>query len=502
MEKQTSCMKHLKTVFSQTREFPVECDLILPDYYPEISRILDCRIVLSEEAVTVTSDKISVAGKADVRLLYISTAAELRSYDSILKYTRIVSGGDFEQGDICFAEQTVTAINYQAVSPRRIQIHASTAVKVKVMRISDLLLFTDADNLNIQKRITERTGIQINTMQYMRFDLEDKISLPVPRESITGMLRSSVRIIWSEIKTTDHKVMLSGTAEIAFVYIGDDNTVSREYNVSLPVKTIKEVFGICEGDSCCVNMMNTVLSIDLKNPAVGENEAAISVQVCALVVAGCEKEYQAVTDVYSLRGELKPQKQSVFTPERIIQKNEMIDVSGEIPVYDMSIKKVCDNDAADIVCTVAAEGDGMRLNGSFNMRTIVMAEDNGYYCFSRSCSFEYAVPEAPSSYYDVSILPLSFRTEITNEGKLRYYGKLQINMIVLPGTEEEIITSAECVSDETQQASERIILYYGEKGESLWQIAKENKATPESISVFNNVKTDILQEDQLLVFRA
>ena len=38
--------------------------------------------------------------------------------------------------------------------------------------------------------------------------------------------------------------MLSGTAEIAFVYIGDDNSVSREYNVSLPVKTIKEVFGV------------------------------------------------------------------------------------------------------------------------------------------------------------------------------------------------------------------------------------------------------------------
>lgn len=502
MENQTSCMKHLKTVFSQTREFPVECDLNLPDYYPEISRILDCRIVLSEEAVTVTADKISVAGKADVRLLYTSSAGELRSYDSIVKFTRIVSGGDFGQGDICIAEQTVTAMNYQAVSPRRIEVRASSAVKVKVLRIDEMLLFADADIPNVQKRIVERTGMQINAMQCMRFDLEDKISLPVPRDKIAGMLRSGVRIVWSEIKTTDHKVMLSGTAEIAFVYIGDDNSVSREYSVSLPVKTIREVYGICEGDSCCINMMNTVLSVDLKNPAVGENEAAISVQVCALIVAGCEKKYSAVTDVYSLRGELTAQKQSVFTPEKIVQKNELIDVSGEIPVYDMPITKVLDNDASDFVCAVAPDGDAMRLNGSFNMRALTMAEDNGYYCFSRGCSFEYVVPVAPSSYYSVSILPQSFRTEITADGKLRYYGKLQLNAVVLPGTEEEIITSAEAVSEEIEQGRERIILYYGEKGESLWEIAKENRTALESIAVFNDVKTDILQEDRLLVFRA
>ena len=501
MENQTSCMKHLKTVFSQTGEFPVECDLILPDYYPEISRILDCRIVLSEEAVTVTADKISVAGKADVRLLYTSSAAELRSYESVFKYTRIVSGGDFEQGDICFAEQTVTAINYQAVSPRRIEVRASSTLKVKVLRINDLLLLAETDIPNIQKRIAQRTGMQINTVQCLRFDLEDKISLPVPREKIAGMLRSSVRIVWSEIKTTDHKVMLSGTAEIAFVYIGDENSVSREYNVSLPVKTIKEVFGICEGDVCCINMMNTVLSIDLKNPAVGENEAAIFVQVCALIVAGCEKKYSAVTDVYSLRGELKVQKQSVLIPERIVQKNETIDVSGEIPVYDTSINKVCDSDASDIVCAAVPDGDGMRLNGSFNMKVLTVTDDKNYVCFSRNCTFEYNLRATPTAYHSVHIQSQSISTELT-DGKLRYYGKLQINAIVLPGTEEEIITSAEAADEDNHQDNDRIILYYGEKGESLWEIAKANKTALDSLYLFNDVKNDILQEDQLLVFKA
>ena len=501
MENQTSCMKHLKNVFSQTGEFPIECDLILPDYYPEISRILDCRIVLSDEAVTVTADKISVAGKADVRLLYASSAAEMRTYESIFKYTRIFSGGDFEQGDICFAEQAVTAVNYQAVSPRRIEVRASSGVKVKVLRISDMPLFADQDIPNIQKRIAERTGIRINTIQCMRFDLEDKISLPVPREKITGMLRSSIRIVWSEIKTTEHKVMLSGTAEIAFVYIGDDNSVSREYNVSLPVKTIKEVFGVCESDSCCINMMNAVLSVDLKNPAVGENEAAISVQVCALIVAGCEQKYSAVTDAYSLCGELKALKQSVFTPERIVQKNETIDVSGEIPVYDMRITKVCDNDAADIACAAVPDGDGIRLNGSFNMKVLTIADDNSYVGFSRNCSFEYMLLTEPTSYHYLYIQPQSFRTELM-EGKLRYYGKLQISAIVLPGTEEEIITSAETDDEDKHRENDRIVLYYGEKGESLWEIAKENKTALDSLYAFNEVKTEILQEDQLLVFRA
>ena len=439
MENQTNCMNHLKNVFAQTREFAVECDLILPDYFPEISKILYCSIGLSEEAVTVTGDKISIAGRADLCLLYASDAAELKVYNSICKYTRVFSGGDFEQGSICLARQNVVSLNYRAVSPRRIEVRASTAVTVKALVLEETVLPAETENADIQKRIAERTGFSISAMQCLRFDLEEKISLPVAREKIGGILRSSVRIFWNEVRAAEHKVMLTGTAEIIFVYITKDNTLSQECSVSLPVTTVREAYGVSEGDACFLNTQNTGIAIDLKNPAAGENEASVNIRIDAQLIAGRERTYSCIEDVFTVRGELKTKKQTVFTPEKILQKNDLIDVAGEIPLYETNFTQICDADAADIAFAVAPEADSLRLNGSFNMKMLARAADGSYGLFSRSCSFEYVFSACASDHYAVQIVPQNFRTELTSDGKVRYYGKLQINALFLQGNKEEII---------------------------------------------------------------
>ena len=65
MELEYATVKELKTYDSTVREQPVEADIVLPEYYPAIGKILKCLVEPSEESVTFADSRVSVAGTAE-----------------------------------------------------------------------------------------------------------------------------------------------------------------------------------------------------------------------------------------------------------------------------------------------------------------------------------------------------------------------------------------------------------------------------------------------------
>ena len=70
MEKKTTGIKSCERIFCETREHTIECDILLPDYYPEIEQVVSCTLFPTEENITLNGDKISVAGDACIRIVY------------------------------------------------------------------------------------------------------------------------------------------------------------------------------------------------------------------------------------------------------------------------------------------------------------------------------------------------------------------------------------------------------------------------------------------------
>ena len=503
MEKKTAAIRTPKEIFAQTKEQSIEADLLLPDYYPEISKILDCAVRLSEEAVTVTADKISVSGAARVRLLYASVENELKVYEAVTKYTRLNSGNNFETSDICVVRQTVSSLNFRAVSPRKVEVRAVAAVRAEMLRMEETTLLTDVSGGQIQKRTVTAGGFRISAFAEVRFELNEKLSLPVSKEKIGGILRDNVKIAWNELRCVNNKLMLGGIAEISFVYITQENAVSPECSVNLPFTQICELYGTLENDECCIAVKNASLSIDLKDSGCGENEAAVIVSVEATAVTGKQEELTFIDDAYAVKSELILQNEPVFLPGRMLQKAETAAFSGEAQSYDIRIAQICDKSVSDIAYTVSYGENAIGINGSCKLSILTKTEDSAFYCFSRNCSFEHTIENTDgASLVALQIEPRGIALETASEGAIRYQGELDVKYLLLQGMRREVLTEIEEAQPADAPNEEKIVLYYGEKGESLWDIAKENRTSLPQLKALNELNEDVLSDQKLLVFRA
>lgn len=67
-----------EAVYSGAVEQPLECDVLLPDYCPDIQKILRCEVSPSLLSAPVSGEKLTVDGMAVVHLYYLSEDGCLR----------------------------------------------------------------------------------------------------------------------------------------------------------------------------------------------------------------------------------------------------------------------------------------------------------------------------------------------------------------------------------------------------------------------------------------
>ena len=79
----------VEVVYDGCAEQPVECDLLLPDYCPDIVRILKCTVTPVLRRKQQSGTTLTLEGDAQIRVYYISEdPAQICSADTTLPFTK------------------------------------------------------------------------------------------------------------------------------------------------------------------------------------------------------------------------------------------------------------------------------------------------------------------------------------------------------------------------------------------------------------------------------
>ncbi len=70
------------------------------------------------------------------------------------------------------------------------------------------------------------------------------------------------------------------------------------------------------------------------------------------------------------------------------------------------------------------------------------------------------------------------------------------------GERVNAVAELDATDGETGAVPKDIVLYYADPGESVWQIAKENRTDYMKLMELNGLKEAVLQEKKLLIFRS
>ncbi len=486
-----------ETVYDGQAEQGVEMEYILPDYYPEVFKLLKCALTPRVVSYSVSENKLYIDGVVYVKVLYLSEGSnEINVIDQRYTYSKTADLSRAVREPRVSIVPSVEYCTARAVSGRKLDIRGAVDLKIKVSGLYENELLCGASGMGIE---VEQSSISVcedrlygGSQYIVREDIETGAG-----GGISAILSSECTATVTDTKVISDKVVVKGEARVKALYLIKNSAGESSAEVmeaSVPLSRIIDLVGVTDAHSVFADLDIMDLSLDVKQSDSGENRAfgcemTVDYKVCAYK----ENQISLVNDLYSTGNE------SSFTirPVRIEGMPRLISqqypVRTEIEYTDGSIGEIYDA-SCDVtgISAVSAESDKTRLNIRLSYHIIGRTADGTPVILDKTDSFEADTDIAGDESF-VS-LPGGYVTGIsygiTGENTAEIRAQINVSGLVsraavINAIDEITINEESPKKKDTEYA---LRLYFAEPGESVWEIAKRYNTSAEKIAAENGLE--------------
>ena len=150
-EKESFCS--LRELFSGSSEQPIDLDVTLPDYCPDISRILKCQVMPQITSRQIVGDRLNVEGSSLIRLLYVDEEGKgVRNCELTSAFSATFNLKQTPEQPIVFTSVRVDFINCRAITKRRIDLHGAFTVFARVLGMQREEILTDSSGAGVMMK--------------------------------------------------------------------------------------------------------------------------------------------------------------------------------------------------------------------------------------------------------------------------------------------------------------------------------------------------------------
>lgn len=494
-------------IYSDSSEKTVDADLSLPDYCPDIRKILKCTLDPQIERKSVSGDRLVISGSSTVRVIYIDAIKNaVRCTEQCYPFEISASLPVAPQSAVISTETRVSYLNCRALSPRRLNIHGAFTVGVKVIDKTDSRVCTHIKGNDIEQRKVPVEYSQLNALVWQQFSVTEVLETDRSTPAVQSVIRCDVRAFTKDCKLSSGKISYKGELSVKLLYLSDldtGKTETLEYNI--PFSQVIGMQNTAEDGELAVRAEVMNSSVILKTE-IGFDDPlpVLSAGICVTVFSLSKRNEDIVTDCYSTSYKAKAVSAKTTVPLLISSLNESIversnvefvdsSVSGVIDVWCEKGAAVCDcvNGKALLrgkytICVLASdpEGEVVYTERTMEYSRDLRAVENGVKLDT------FVSGEAVSvSFRIVSEKRIEVRTELLVTGEL--YELKTINSIteVTADENDRTVPGTDC----------SLILCYAKKGEDIWDIAREHSASAERVRMENDLSEDILQSDMMIL---
>ncbi|MBE6790160.1 MAG: DUF3794 domain-containing protein [Ruminococcaceae bacterium] len=477
----------------------VESDFVLPDYYDTIGKLLKCSVIPVTEAVNIASDKISVAGSAEISFLYTGEDNKLYNYENSIKYTKNIRYENMEATDCISIRQEMISVNYKVLGPKRVEIRGQIRITAEIVKNNNTEFISEIidDNIEIKKNLfsdfcpVNAAVREISLSTVAR--LQDEFS---PRV----ILRKSSNTIFTEVKPISNKLYLSGNTEIEITYLSDKDNSINKHLLSIPVSEVVDFYGVDEQSVCEVEIAESNIIVNNIN-SDKENSFDVRVVLSLKIISFVNKEFFYISDMFSVKEEIKAASEDILLRKKRSTINKTVSMSLDADIFENENVNIedCFVENIRVISEKNKGGSGFFVSGDFN--ALVKNSNGNMGLISRNATADFAVSEISD---DVSII--SFESSVLscsalqgNDSKIHLAADVYVTIKTEESCKVKLLTDVVMTDCALEKENSEIVLYFAQKGETVWEIAKENKVHIESIKKNNSVTADILENDIMLL---
>ncbi len=489
-------------VLDTVAEQLADVDLTLPDYCPDIEKILKCTLIPKIQSKSLSGGQLQIDGYCVVNVLYVESIKKtIRCCEQSVNFSQCFSVKETPDNPVIITGTKPEYINCRALSPRRLVMHGAFSLYAKVLtRTAASLYQPECENLETNRRPVRCADLKSFCQD--QFSICEEISV-ADKPAIESILHSDVGVGITDCKAVTGKLMLNGELNLRMFYLTDVETgETNKIDYLLPFNRIIDCEGIDENTINCVACDVMSYDIRLKNDMLSEKPAVvIDVKLCVTEEGYIVNDEEVTVDAYSTAYASIPE----FEQLKLIgDVNSVTDSHMEkisVKVDDGKISKILDIYAEQITCDSGVDDKGVSIKGKINICMLALNEENMPVFIERSADYEHIMSAVDCNSVKISsVRAASMSYRLADDSTVEIRCELKITASTFNDQKLTVVKKVNIFEDKpiTPETC-ALTLYFAKEGENLWDIAKSHNTRLEMLVAENSAEKQTLDSPQMLL---
>lgn len=494
------------SVFCSPLRKMIEGDMIVPDTKPDILKVLQADAVSRISECEVTDGALIIRGRVDITVLYIpdSERSSVTSMSASFEFEEEAADKGIKPEDTAFVNSAVERAEFSLINSRKLRIKSVVGFESEVLRQKQIELAVDAGEEIEIKRSTVTLRSSAGNADFA-FLVRGRLSVPAGRGAFGDILKLDYCIRDTEYKAITGRVTVKGCIGVCVLYTDKDGSI--EFCESeLPFTEVWEMDDVTEDCDCDIEYRIDDCGFSVEEDTDGDlREAAVTASVTALVKATEAIEADIIDDCYM------PYRKTKLTREKITLEESAACPSSQSTVREIidlpegspEISSVYNVIAVPHIAKASIEGHRLLCEGRIEACVLYVSDsaENPVYSIKKNIPFSVSMDCGTSGGGAVPKLKAEIKHtgyNLNSSGDAEVRCILSINADIVRKRELELITAAETSAGEDKGES-RIVIYFVQNGDTLWEIAKRYGVPGGAICAMNELPDDNIKQGMRLI---
>ena len=486
-------------------------DLIVPDLYPDIARILDVSGLVVIKEKNALDGRVELGGVVRANILYVPEGEQgLKRIDVSLPFSHVFEKEGVTSEVKLLTKAALLSAEARPINPRKVSVTVGVQLEVTALAAADWSLcegIDDARAYSVQLLKSVEQAYMPVAVAEKTFQVSDEMEVPGSRPPVVDILKTDVRLLTQETKPIGNKLVLKGAALLKVLYQGPPaHQPSEEIHMleeEIPFSQIIEMEELEESGEYTVTLKLCALEMDLRAGLSGESRVlGVNLQAEAEAVCIAARRLEAVVDLYSTAYDVKTefcayqitrlrgkstQRQSVRESLETGQPVASV-VDAQVLLWPVQLKEGNGEVSCDAVVKVVYLGDDQQFHAlQQRLPVSLQLEAEG----SPSCRAEAAIGgevQATGTHDGIEVrFTVEFDLVESQVGQFSAVGAANVD--------------TQAPKDHTGRPS--VVLRRCRPGELLWNIAKKHNTTRDDLIQANHLSDEerITEERMMLIPR-
>ena len=487
----------------------VETDIIIPDTKEDVKEIVNVDSYVQVTGSELQNDRILIYGTVSYNIVYLADSEEnvLRHVSTDTKFTDVsdIKGVTNEDANSVFSDVKQTEV--KILNGRKLSLKSNIETNVSVFEKVETELASVSQEIEGFEQITEYIDVlSFNPPVLKEIELNEKVSIPLSEQGANEILRINAVISDTNTKIINGKIIVKGEIVLSTLYETSATKEIKTLNNTVGFTEILDVSGISEKSDSDIKFDISYLKFSPYENSESEIRGAdVTIGLSGNVNYYENKTVSMIKDCYCTDKIAKPVVEKmtlagvIENVDNQLTLKDTVTLNAEAP----EIRQILSVDSKAFITGIENKENSVVVKGSVDTYLMYMTdgEASPLYSAAKTTDFEQSFEakecENCDSQIAVNTLSSSYAFRDSKSADIRC--NIEIKGVITGVKTKDVVKDIEFNEfDENSKNFPTFTVYFAQKNDKLWDIAKKYFTTVKEIKAMNEMETDEIKEGSKL----